>query len=454
MSADAGGYVTDIPYLRDFKPPLAPAWLDHVALVCGIAPPARGNGFGWCDLGCGQGVTAAVFAATHPDARFYGIDLMPAHIDHARRLAADAGIANATFHAADFVAAAELNLPRFDYIVAHGVYTWIDEPNRQALRALIDRRLRPGGLVYLSYNALPGWAADLPVQHLLRAFHRRVSGDGAARALAAAESVRSLAAAGAPVLAASFVAKELLQRPEDYTAAYLVHEFMHAGFRPLYVTEMRAELAEIGLEPVGSATLAENDDALLLDEPGRALLAGIGDPDLRELVRDFLLDQRFRCDVFARGNRRLADAERSARLADCTFALARPAAAAGYAIETPRGRVDHDGPAARAVVAALAPGPRRLGKIGAELMPALLTLCASNDVIPVESGRAAVGALNRAIGRRLDGSEEIGWLALPCGTAIAADREILRALRDGTAIDERRFPGWPGFLAGHGVGAI
>jgi len=453
MSADAGGYVTDIPYLRDFKPPLAPAWLDHVAIVCGVAPPARGSGFAWCDLGCGQGVTAAVLAATHPDARFYGIDLMPAHIEHARRLAAEAGIANAMFHAADFAATGGLDLPRFDYIVVHGVYTWVDESNRRELRRLIDRRLKPGGLVYLSYNALPGWAADLPVQHLLRAFHRRLPGDAAARALDAVEFVRALTP-HALGLAASFVVGELRRRPEDYTPAYLVHEFMHDGFRPLYVTEMRAAVAEIGLEPVGSAILAENDDALLLDEPARALLAGIGDPDLRELARDFLIDQRFRCDVFARGNRRLDDAERSARLLESTFALTRPAAAVGYAIETPRGRSNHDGREARAVVAALSSGPRRLAEIGGGLTLALLTLCATNDVIPVEPGRAAVGALNRAIGRRLDGSEEIGWLALPCGTAIAIDREILRALRDGTPIDERRFRGWRGFLAGHSVGAI
>ena len=66
MTRDLGGYVSDIPYLRDFKPMLAPAWLDHAALVCGVEPPARDRGFAWCDLGCGQGVTATILAATHP----------------------------------------------------------------------------------------------------------------------------------------------------------------------------------------------------------------------------------------------------------------------------------------------------------------------------------------------------------------------------------------------------
>src|SRR5438552_1796169 len=84
---ELAGYVTDVPYVFGFKPMLAPAWLDLVAVIGGVAPPARADGFAWCDLGCGQGVTAAILAATHPKGTFHGIDAMPGHIDHAARLA-------------------------------------------------------------------------------------------------------------------------------------------------------------------------------------------------------------------------------------------------------------------------------------------------------------------------------------------------------------------------------
>ena len=154
---------------------LAPAWLDHAALVAGIEPPPRQKGFAWCDLGCGQGVTAAILAATHPSGVFHGIDAMPAHIDHARRLAAAAAIPNLQLHAVDFAAAIALELPQFDYIVAHGVYTWIGPEAQCAVRRFIDCRLKPGGLVYLSYNAMPGWARDLPFQGLLKEFGRTIS---------------------------------------------------------------------------------------------------------------------------------------------------------------------------------------------------------------------------------------------------------------------------------------
>src|SRR5690349_15351480 len=167
-SGKLAGYVTDVPYVYGFKPMLAPAWLDLVAVLGGVAPPARNEGFAWCDLGCGQGVTAAILAATHPQGVFHGIDAMPAHIDHARRLAAEAAIPNARFHAAGFAAARDLPLPQFDYIVVHGVYSWIDRNGQRALRDFIDRRLKPGGLVYLGYNAMPGWGRDLAFQRLVR----------------------------------------------------------------------------------------------------------------------------------------------------------------------------------------------------------------------------------------------------------------------------------------------
>ena len=422
---------------------LAPAWLDHVALVAGIEPPPRQNGLAWCDLGCGQGVTAAILAATHPSGVFHGIDAMPVHIDHGRRLAAAAAIPNLQLHAVDFGAAIGLELPQFDYIVAHGVYTWIGPEAQCAVRQFIDRQLKPGGLVYLSYNAMPGWARDLPFQGLLREFGRKSRGDNFGRLAAAAELARTLAGAGVASLAASFIVKELQERPEDYSPAYLVHEFMPAAWRPLYVTEVRRDMATIGLEPVGSATLSENFDWMVLDETAHQTLGAITDPDARELVRDYCLDQRFRCDVFARGNRQLGLGEQAGRLLSSTFVLARPVPAIRYTATTPAGSFAYDSAAARATIAALAAGQ----PASTSDLRTLLTLCAAGDITPAEPGHALVADLNRALCGRVDGPEEIRWLALPCGTAVEIDPGLLRALRDGQPVDG----GWRHFLACHGL---
>src|SRR5437764_10467740 len=359
-SSELAGYVTDVPYVYGFKPMLAPAWLDLVAVLGGVAPPARDRGFAWCDLGCGQGVTAAILAATHPTGTFHGIDAMPAHIEHAVRLAGEADAPNAHFHATDFAAARLLPLPRFDYIVAHGVYSWVDRPVRAALRRVIDGHLKSGGLVYVSYNALPGWTGDLPFQHLVRELVADLPGNSAARFAAAAALVGRLAEAVAPSLAASFVANELRRRSGDYRPGYLVHEFMHAGWQPLYVTELRRDLKEIGLVPVGLAPLVENFGGRVLGRRARGLVAGIADPDRREMVRDFCMHQRFRCDVFARDAAPLAPAEQRQRLLTADLALARPPAAITYEMPSPAGKVQYENPAARAIIASLMSGIRRL----------------------------------------------------------------------------------------------
>lgn len=86
-----------------------------------------------------------------------------------------------------------------------------------------------------------------------------------------------------------------------------------------------------------------------------------------------------------------------------------------------------------------------------ELLDSALVLCAGGDAMPVEGGGPAVDAVNHALWRQLDKLEEVPWLAVPCGTALAVDSDLLAQLRDGVEIDEGRFPGWRDFLAPHGI---
>ncbi|MBL6751244.1 MAG: methyltransferase regulatory domain-containing protein [Nevskia sp.] len=451
----AGGYVTDVAYVGTFVGASAPCWLDHVALLGGYATAAPADGFAWCDLGCGTGLTANVLAATHPRGSFHGLDLMPGHIESARRLAAAAGVGNAVFHQGDFAGAEGFGLPQFDYIAAHGVYSWVAPRARQELLGFVDRHLKPGGRLYLSYNAMPGRAADLPLQRLVRSLAHSLPGDSAARVGAAAQVLRGLAQTRAPALQAAGMLALLTAPDGRVPPAYLAHELLAGDWEPLCVTDVRAALRGIGLVPAGSATLIENYDAFALGAAARAALDVIDDEDTRELARDFLIDQHFRRDVYIRDGRPLDDEARAAALLDATYTLGGPAARVGFAMETPAGRLDFDSDAARRIVSGLVRGPRRLadladGTIPAEdLLTPALVLCASGAIVPVPGGRAAVAGLNRAILDRLDGAEEIRVLALPCGTAIPAERGLLRRLRDGARLDDH--PGWADFLTAQGL---
>lgn len=433
------GYIADVPYVRTFTRELAPAWLDHVALVAGFTPPNRRGGFAYCDLGCGSGFTAAVMAATHPTGAFHGIDANPAHIESANHFAVDAGLLNAAWHAADFDEAAEFTLPPFDYIVSHGLYSWIDEQARESWLRFIDRRLKPGGVLYVSYNAVPGRAADLPLQRLVRSLGGTHAGDSQKRTLSALGTVISMIDMKVPALVASPLAMWLKESMDKLSPGYLTHELMGAHWEPMCVTEVRAALAPIGLRPCGSATLVENYDSFVLGGAARQMLATIPDVDVRELVRDFFIDQFFRRDVFVRGGHRLADEDRRRRLLESAWALVKPTDAVEFELKTAAGKLRFDNVASRHIVAALNNGPRRLTEIADDSIPDkdllanALALSAAGVIWPVEADHASVTSINEAILRRIGGPEEIRYVVLPFGTAVPASPELLSGLKGGEA---------------------
>jgi SAM-dependent methyltransferase len=417
------GYVSDVRYARNFIRETAPAWLDHVALVSGFQPPARDSSFTWCDLGCGAGVTAAILAATHPQGAFHGIDAMPIHIEDAQRLKRDAGIPNVHFHTANFSTAA-LDLPAFDYIVSHGVYSWVSLEARRAWLNFIDQHLKPNGLVYVSYNALPGRAADLPFQRLVRALGERLPGDTNQRMTLALDVAATMMALNPPALTAGTLAQRCRDHAGDLDSSYLAHELMVQHWNPCCVTEVRADLASIGLAPAGSATLVENYDRFMLGRAARDILGGIDDPDAREFARDVLINQCFRRDVYIRGGERIVEPERSRRLMNSSFFLSAPADNVEYVFDTPAGSVKFDNRAARHIVKELSAGPRRLSDVvtpaisAQDILANAVALTAATTLWPVEAADSPVESINRAISGRAGTPDEIRLQALPFGTAI------------------------------------
>lgn len=444
-SHSATGYVNDVPYTYHFARELTPAWLDFVATLSGFEAPAPTGRFAWCELGCGQGLTAAILAATHPNGEFHAIDAYEPHVERARQLSASAGVTNLTLHATDFDAATDLDLPCFDYIVAHGVYTWIDSQGRADMRRFIDRWLKPGGLVLVSYNAMPGWASDAPFQYLLREVAEHRGGNSVEQFVDGMKVIEALAAAGAPSLLASVMVSGVLEQlRKELPDSYFSHEFLPTAWQPLYVTQVRGDMAGIGLTPIGSATIRENFDTFVLTPAARDALAAIADADLRELARDYFLNQRFRRDVFAREPRRIGEADRAWRLSAYVFDLQRPAdqveAAMGTDAITPS--VDND--AARAIVAALRTGPKRLTDIGSEhsfggdLLATALALCAANEIRPVNATWADVETLNKALAGHIGAANPVRFVALPCGTAVAVAPALVRESPDGEVVPPER----------------
>src|SRR5690606_8776735 len=240
----ADGYVVDIDYTDGYYRELAPELLRFVALLGGVQRLEPQEGFNYCELGCGNGRSLVLHAAADPRGRFFGVDFNPAHILNARNLAREAGAGNAVFLENSFAELHEVDLPEMDFITLHGVHSWVSVENRQHITAFIRRRLKPGGLIFISYNCLPGLAALQPLQRLLMSQAARGSGPLGGRIRAALDFANRLDQAGASYFRLNPVVKSRLDSLGKQSTGYLAHEYFNANWQPSYHADVCAEMAE------------------------------------------------------------------------------------------------------------------------------------------------------------------------------------------------------------------
>ncbi|MBB6252303.1 class I SAM-dependent methyltransferase [Nitrospirillum iridis] len=325
------GYASDIDYTRGWYRELSPLWLDTALALAGVAPPQGGDGAVWLELGCGHGLSALALAAARPDMTVIAVDFNPTHIHGAQRLARAAGLANIRLMEADFADLAEDAaglLPPVDYVALHGVYTWVGEESRGHIARLISRRLKPGGAAYLSYNCLPGWAAAMPVQYLLNAYGQALPGPKAAAGDQARDLLLHLLNQAAGYFSGNAAASARADRLRGATAPYLVHEYMHSGWRPAYHAQVAEDLAAAKLSYAGSAAWVENFPDLMMTWSQQEMAASAPTRALAETVKDYITNQPLRRDIFVRGPLTLDARQRVARLGALRLvALGEPGAA-------------------------------------------------------------------------------------------------------------------------------
>jgi SAM-dependent methyltransferase len=364
-----GGYVTDVPYIAGYYRHQSPLHLNLACLIGGVAGLDLGSGrpLSYLELGCGQGFGALALAICNPAWRIVGIDFNPAHIAAARALAAEAGIDNARFIEADLATLADgpgaADIPEVDVASSHGLWSWVGDAVRAGIVRLLARKIRSGGIVHLSYNALPAWQGALGLQRLVRAAGERIAASSERQVEAGFDIVRTLAAAHALHLHGNPFVDSLIEGSEDRQTTYLAHEFMNEAWRPCFHADVVAALAEAKLSWVASAQLLENFSALMLSDEVRAVSALFDDPVMRELVKDMCLPRGLREDVFVRGPRRLPPLERDAMLGDAVLGLMCPEAEFGWEFKVPSGSAALEGRFFGPIVRELAQRPRRVSEL-------------------------------------------------------------------------------------------
>ena len=302
------GYPVDESYPASWHYFQSPAWLRAICAVSGVAWEVDASTpLSICEVGCGIGYTANLLAAAQPQSQVVGLDYNPAHIAEARSLARAAGLGNTQFlevDLADLDDASLAALPEFDLIMAHGVWSWVGDPVRKGVLRLIQRRLKPGGLVLMTYNCLPGAAGSLGLARLVRPF--LASDPDSTRALGrAGDLVRRIFAAEPSHLGRSGWSRLLTGEQTGARSGYLRHEFQTEHWRPEFFADVAEAMQSVRCDYVGSATIDENFPAMSLTPAQLAIWEEVGDPATRELIFDLCVQRAFRRDVYVRGLRRI-----------------------------------------------------------------------------------------------------------------------------------------------------
>lgn len=307
MTTWTSGYVADIGYTYGYYPELNPLRNRLPLLNAGLVPPDFFKGGTHCELGFGQGVSINLHSAAS-GATWHGTDFNPSQAAFAQSLAQASG---APVHAVDEAFADFCNrsdLPDFDSIGLHGIWSWISDDNRAVIVDFIRRKLKVGGVLYISYNTQPGWAAMAPMRDLL-CEHASVMGTPGLGILNridnALDFTERLFATSPAYMRANPLVAERLQKLKTQDRNYLAHEYFNRDWLPMPLSAMARWLSPTKLELACSAYHLDHIDQINLSAEQQSFLREIPDAMLRQSVRDFCVNQQFRRDYWVKGARRL-----------------------------------------------------------------------------------------------------------------------------------------------------
>jgi SAM-dependent methyltransferase len=301
----------EVPYPGHTHPQTHPDRLAAAAVLHGL-DPAPVERCRVLELGCGDGSNLLPMAFDLADSEFAGIDLAASRVAEGEARIAELGLNNIRLLAAD-LATVGPELGCFDYVIAHGVYSWVPAPVRDRLLAVCAEHLAPHGVAFVSYNALPGGHLSSMLREMLL-FHVRDIREPRERIDQAQALLHFLAGASdAPDGYHQWMRAEA-NRVRGHERNHLYHDELAPINDPVFFKDFAAHAARHGLQFLAEADAFESSD-LNFSPAARAALAQLSaNRILREQYLDFLKCRRFRQTLLCRGDAPAAPAAAAARV--------------------------------------------------------------------------------------------------------------------------------------------
>ena len=286
-------------------PYTTPATLEAYAALVGISAPNPKNAR-VLELGATYGGNIISQALFNPDATFLGIELSQEQVEKGNEVIANAGLTNVSLVQSD-IASIGSEIGTFDYIIAHGVYSWVDDGVKDALLRLMDEHLAEDGIAYVSYNTYPGWHTMEEVRQLMMYSNRDKTQFNHKEKVLHGKTIGSIV--GSQILKydnlkernSKFLGalRSVMQKDEYYVG----HDHLEPNNDPVYFYQFNDHL--------GAHNLAYLCDADLTLSMVRSFDADIADtldklaPNdhvAQEQYLDFMLDTTFRKSIICKAN--------------------------------------------------------------------------------------------------------------------------------------------------------
>lgn len=292
VTSQLSHYYDEVPYESHPFPQTTPEHLEAVAYLFGLDAPAPSIAR-VLELGCASGGNLVPLAARFPDATLVGVDVSAAQTRVGQQAVERAGVTNLRLSEFD-IADIDESFGQFDYIICHGVYSWVPPAVQEAILRVCSRNLAPQGVAYVSYNVYPGWKSREIVRDamILRGSPRGEPDEKLAYARGMLEFLDQSARPNS-VLKATL--DEMMPMVRTANPSYLMHDFLEPCNAPCYFKEFVSRANNAGLAYLADAEPAsmfvqnygEHARGPLLRECG-------GSQVMMEQYLDFLVNRSFR----------------------------------------------------------------------------------------------------------------------------------------------------------------
>jgi len=297
-AATSGGDFDQLPYPSMPFAYTQPTHLAALATLYGLRPPPADSAR-VLELGCASGGNIIALAARFPNAHFVGLDLSAQHVRDGSRRLATLGLKNIDLRQGD-LAEAEFAPDTFDYVICHGVFSWVPQAVQESILRICRTALTPNGLAVISYNVLPGWHMRSSVREICL-YHVDPDAAPRERVAQARRVLAQIAELTSETTPYGVFLRNEVKRLKQLPAAYILGEFLSPDNTPMPFHAFVARAQQHQLSFLCEADLGSSVGEMLYPAAAERLKAQAGADRLaEEQYKDFVSGRPFRRSVLTK----------------------------------------------------------------------------------------------------------------------------------------------------------